>query len=73
MSIPQAIKGYNSLASVLATTPTETKNEREINMAKFREVFEKLLVETSHTVDTPMRVHAGRNGKCKVLVLPFFL
>jgi hypothetical protein len=66
MSIPQAIKGYNSLASVLATAPTETKNERELNTVKFLEAFEKLLVETGYNVDTRMRVYREKKGNCKV-------
>jgi hypothetical protein len=66
MTAPQAIKGYNSLAAVLATTLTEDKKERESNMAKFREAFGKLLADVGHTSNTPMRVRAEGNGNCKV-------
>jgi hypothetical protein len=65
MTVPQAIKRYNSLAAVLATTPTEDKKERQLNMLKFREEFEKILIETGHMASTPMRVRAGE-GNCKV-------
>jgi hypothetical protein len=73
MTVPQAIKAYNSLATLLATAPTEAKRERELNMTKFKEAFEKLLVEMNETSDAPMRVRAAGKGNCKVYVLTYYL
>jgi hypothetical protein len=66
MSVPQAIKGYNTLAAVLETALTEDKKARESNMARFREAFEKILLEKGYTSSTPMRVRTEGDGTCKV-------
>jgi hypothetical protein len=68
MGTSQAIKAYNSLAGVISTMPTDRKKERELNMTRFSEAFEKILVDSGHNVDTSMRAGAGGNGNCKVSV-----
>jgi hypothetical protein len=68
MGTSQAIKAYNSLAAVISTLPTDRKKERESNMMRFSEAFEKILVDSGHNVDTPIRASAGGNGNCKVSV-----
>jgi hypothetical protein len=73
MTVPQAIKAYNSLAAVLATAPTEAKDERDINMTRVCEEFERILIETGHSASTPMRVRGPGKGNCKVYVLPYHI
>jgi hypothetical protein len=66
MTVPQAIKAYNSLAAVLTTAPTEAKEERELNMTRFHEEFQRVMIEMSHMPSTPMRVRATGEANCKM-------
>jgi hypothetical protein len=66
MTVPQAINAYKSLAAVLAKAPTEAKEERELNMTRFRDEFERILIEMGHMESTPMRVRTTGEGTCKM-------
>ncbi|PVF91532.1 hypothetical protein CPB86DRAFT_878463 [Serendipita vermifera] len=48
--------------------PAEGKEERVLNMKRFRDAFEKLLSEMGVTGDTPMRLGAGGQSNCKVAI-----
>ncbi|PVF91230.1 hypothetical protein CPB86DRAFT_389523 [Serendipita vermifera] len=66
MNTIQAIKAYNSLAAVLATEPTDSKEDRELNMARFVDSFKRVLIDAGYPVDTPMRIGAKQSSPCKV-------
>ncbi|PVG00689.1 TPR-like protein [Serendipita vermifera] len=65
MKTPQAIEAYNSLASVLATEPTEVEEEREDNKARFMDAFRSI---KPNSVDALMRTSAKENSSCKVAI-----
>ncbi|PVF92431.1 TPR-like protein [Serendipita vermifera] len=68
MNTTQAIQAYNSLAAVLATGPTGSKEEREINMNRFKDAFKRVLVEAGYAVDSLMGPGTEGGARCKVAV-----
>ncbi|PVG00686.1 hypothetical protein CPB86DRAFT_729099, partial [Serendipita vermifera] len=68
MTTSQTIKAYHSLATVLVTEPTESKQEREMNGRKFMEAFENILTDAGYPVDSPMHPEAEEKDPCKVAV-----
>ncbi|PVF91496.1 hypothetical protein CPB86DRAFT_183430, partial [Serendipita vermifera] len=68
MTTTQAIKAYSSLAVVIATEPTEGKEERDINKRRFMDAFESILTEKGYSTDSPMHFGTGGNGPCKTAV-----
>jgi hypothetical protein len=66
MTAAEARNAYNSLATVIVAEPTEGKQKREMNMKRFIEVFEKVILDAGYPIDSPMRVGSGKTDSCKV-------
>ncbi|CAG8729022.1 11361_t:CDS:2, partial [Acaulospora colombiana] len=53
---------------MLARGPVETKGEKEMNLRQLMDVFEAILADNGHSVDSSMRFGTGGNRPCKVSV-----
>lgn len=73
MTTSQAIKAYHSLATVLVTEPTESKQEREMNGRMFRDAFENILMDAGYAVDSPMHPEVKKNDPCKCRVYSWLI
>ncbi|PVF93958.1 TPR-like protein [Serendipita vermifera] len=68
MTTAQAIKVYNSLASVFVAEPTELKEERERNSMRVVDAFKTIMSDVDYAVDSPMRAGPEGGDLCKVAV-----